>query len=136
MFSEIEPIGRYCELCHKKFLSYSIHVNSDEHIENMKNETKQFEKIDFTFKRIKLFNNNEDNKSKDGSFFIYQNLNSNISTYDSIQGFEKNNSWDKYDNSQEIIENEFLKKKKKNNKYTIKIPNINYMKDEKKNKFI
>jgi hypothetical protein len=136
MFSEIEPIGRYCELCHKKFLSYSIHVNSDEHIENMKNETKQFEKIDFTFKRIKLFNNNEDNKSKDGSFFIYQNLNSNISTYDSIQGFEKNNSWDKYDNSQEIIENEFLKKKKKHNKYTIKIPNINYMKDEKKNKFI
>ena len=44
----------------------------------MKLEKKQFEKIDFTFKRIKLFNNNEENKSKEGSFFIYQNLNEEV----------------------------------------------------------
>lgn len=100
----------------------------------MKLEKKQFEKIDFTFKRIKLFNNNEENKSKEGSFFIYQNLNSNASTYDSFQGFDKKYSWDNYDNLKD--ENEFLKKKKHHHKYTIKIPNINCMKNEKKNKII
>ena len=71
----------------------------------MKLEKKQFEKIDFTFKRIKLFNNNEENKSKEGSFFIYQNLNSNASTYDSFQGFDKKYSWDNYDKRKNIIIN-------------------------------
>ena len=118
MFSEIEPVGRYCELCHKKFLSYSIHVKSNEHIENINSESKKFDKIDLTFKRIKLYNNG-DNKSKDGSFFTSHNLNSNISTYDSIKGSDKNISSDNYDIFYEIIDKHFLKKKRNQNKKNI-----------------
>ena len=59
--NDIEPIGNYCELCHKKFLSYEIHSKSKEHIHFMRKQVKQYKNICNTFKRINSYYNSLNN---------------------------------------------------------------------------
>lgn len=128
IYSSIEPIGRYCELCHKKYLIYSVHVKSKEHEEFLLSEKKQFNCIINTFKRVNFFYK-EENKSKENSFNFLNSISNNFSTYDSIHGIDKN----MFNDNIYIHNDELIKKKRKSkikslnisNKEKIKINNIN-----------
>lgn len=85
---EIEPKGKYCQLCKKKFLIYSVHSKSKEHIKLMKEEYIKFQCISISFKRICNYYNeylNYDSSFSNSSSSYFNSCSSNnFSTNDSI----------------------------------------------------
>ena len=115
--SEIIPLGNFCDLCHKKYISFNIHSKSKEHIYLMRKKYKQYQNICNTFKRINSYYNNFINKKLIDSSISLSNLNSsynnNFSTNDSLVNSLGNNYFT-YEPT-EILFRKYIGKKKKNN---------------------